>query len=52
MQRAGLKRAALYLIRPDGYVALAEPHADPGRLRAYWSAGLGCPSLDRHPARG
>ena len=44
MQRAGLWRAALYLVRPDGYVALAERHADPRRLRDYWSAaGLGCP---------
>lgn len=37
MQRAGLKRAALYLIRPDGYVALADPDADPERLRRYFS---------------
>jgi hypothetical protein len=29
MQRRGLQRSALYLIRPDGYVALADPHADP-----------------------
>jgi hypothetical protein len=36
MRRAGLKRAALYLIRPDGYVALADPHADPERLRQYF----------------
>src|SRR5262245_45804008 len=40
MRRAGLLRAALYLVRPDGYVALADPHADPERLRAYWRAGL------------
>jgi hypothetical protein len=33
MRRAGLLRAALYLVRPDGYVALADPHAEPGRLR-------------------
>ncbi|MGH7192796.1 MAG: hypothetical protein ACREJM_04580, partial [Candidatus Saccharimonadales bacterium] len=38
MRRAGLRRGAAYLIRPDGYVALAEPHADPGRLRNYWRA--------------
>jgi hypothetical protein len=36
MRRAGLLRAALYLVRPDGYVALADPHADPGRLRHYF----------------
>jgi 2-polyprenyl-6-methoxyphenol hydroxylase-like FAD-dependent oxidoreductase len=39
MRRAGLLRAALYLVRPDGYVALAAPYADPERLRAYFSAG-------------
>jgi 2-polyprenyl-6-methoxyphenol hydroxylase-like FAD-dependent oxidoreductase len=33
--RAGLRRAALYLVRPDGYVALADSHADPERLRDY-----------------
>jgi len=43
MRRAGLKSAALYLIRPDGYVALADPEADPGRLRQYFAerGGLG-----------
>jgi 2-polyprenyl-6-methoxyphenol hydroxylase-like FAD-dependent oxidoreductase len=40
MRRAGLGRGALYLVRPDGYVALADPAADPGRLRAYSGAGL------------
>jgi 2-polyprenyl-6-methoxyphenol hydroxylase-like FAD-dependent oxidoreductase len=40
MRRAGLLRTALYLVRPDGYVALADPHADPERLRAYWRAGM------------
>jgi 2-polyprenyl-6-methoxyphenol hydroxylase-like FAD-dependent oxidoreductase len=40
MRRAGLGRGALYLVRPDGYVALADPHADPARLRAYLGAGL------------
>jgi hypothetical protein len=39
MRRAGLRREALYLVRPDGYVALAEPCADPMRLRDYFSAG-------------
>ena len=43
MGRAGLKSAALYLIRPDGYVALADPQADPERLRHYFAerGGLG-----------
>jgi 2-polyprenyl-6-methoxyphenol hydroxylase-like FAD-dependent oxidoreductase len=35
MRRCGLLRAALYLVRPDGYVALADPLADPARLRDY-----------------
>ena len=35
MQDAGLKRDALYLIRPDGYVALADPGQDVEKLRAY-----------------
>jgi hypothetical protein len=37
MQRAGLHRDALYLVRPDGYVALADATADPQRLRVYFS---------------
>jgi 2-polyprenyl-6-methoxyphenol hydroxylase-like FAD-dependent oxidoreductase len=36
MRRAGLRRGALYLVRPDGYVALADPRADAGRLRRYF----------------
>ncbi|HLK59945.1 MAG TPA: FAD-dependent oxidoreductase [Chthonomonadaceae bacterium] len=35
MEQAGLMRGALYLIRPDGYIALADPHAEPERLRQY-----------------
>jgi 2-polyprenyl-6-methoxyphenol hydroxylase-like FAD-dependent oxidoreductase len=35
MSRAGLKRHALYLIRPDGYIALAAADGDPQRLRDY-----------------
>ena len=40
MERAGLQKGALYLVRPDGYVALADPSADPERLRQYF-AGRG-----------
>jgi len=36
MRRSGLLRGALYLIRPDGYVALADPDGDPERLRRYF----------------
>jgi hypothetical protein len=35
MRRAGLLRDALYLVRPDGYVALADPRADVARLRQF-----------------
>jgi 2-polyprenyl-6-methoxyphenol hydroxylase-like FAD-dependent oxidoreductase len=35
MERSGLTRGALYLVRPDGYVALADPDSDPERLRRY-----------------
>jgi 2-polyprenyl-6-methoxyphenol hydroxylase-like FAD-dependent oxidoreductase len=38
MRSAGLRRDALYLVRPDGYIALAEPRADPQRLRGYFEA--------------
>jgi hypothetical protein len=34
----GLKRDASYLVRPDGYVALADPHGDPKTLSAYLDA--------------
>jgi hypothetical protein len=36
MRQTGLKSTALYLIRPDGHIALADPHADPKRLRQYF----------------
>ena len=36
MRRAGLRNSALYLIRPDGYVGLADSRADPHRLRRYF----------------
>jgi hypothetical protein len=35
MKRVGLARGALYLVRPDGYVALADPQGNPERLTAY-----------------
>jgi 2-polyprenyl-6-methoxyphenol hydroxylase-like FAD-dependent oxidoreductase len=40
MRRAGLLRAAVYLVRPDGYIGLADPHAHPERLRNYFSRPL------------
>jgi 2-polyprenyl-6-methoxyphenol hydroxylase-like FAD-dependent oxidoreductase len=36
MRRAGFQNGAVYLVRPDGYVALADPSADPERLRQYF----------------
>jgi 2-polyprenyl-6-methoxyphenol hydroxylase-like FAD-dependent oxidoreductase len=50
MRRAGLRRAALYLVRPDGYVALADPDADPQRLRDYFR-GRGQGGLVRPASR-
>jgi hypothetical protein len=35
MKRAGLEPNALYLVRPDGYVALADPAAGAAVLAAY-----------------
>jgi hypothetical protein len=35
MARAGLARNALYLVRPDGYVAYASTHQDPHGLETY-----------------
>jgi 2-polyprenyl-6-methoxyphenol hydroxylase-like FAD-dependent oxidoreductase len=43
MRRARLLRSALYLVRPDGYVGLADPHADPERLREYWRDRMAAP---------
>lgn len=42
MKQAGLTSAALYLIRPDGYIALADPEAGPEQLRHYFDQrGIG-----------
>jgi len=41
MGRAGLARGALYLLRPDGYIALADRDGDPEQLGRYFmSRGL------------
>jgi hypothetical protein len=42
-ERAGLARNALYLVRPDGYVGLAQANPEPGELEGYlntWCSGL------------
>jgi 2-polyprenyl-6-methoxyphenol hydroxylase-like FAD-dependent oxidoreductase len=38
MERAGFQRDALYLVRPDGYVALAAPEQSASALDAYLNA--------------
>jgi len=35
MNRIGLRRDAVYLVRPDGYVALADPEGSPTTLTTY-----------------
>jgi hypothetical protein len=35
MRRTGLKRNAVYLVRPDGYVALADPERGGGTVSSY-----------------
>jgi hypothetical protein len=41
MRRTGIKRGALYLIRPDGYIAMAIPDGNPEQLVHYFkSRGL------------
>jgi 2-polyprenyl-6-methoxyphenol hydroxylase-like FAD-dependent oxidoreductase len=46
MKLAGLVRDASYLVRPDGYVALAEPVGDPERLGRYFTS-LGLSAIPR-----
>ena len=38
MDHTGLERDAVYLIRPDGYVALADPAGDPATVTSYLEA--------------
>jgi 2-polyprenyl-6-methoxyphenol hydroxylase-like FAD-dependent oxidoreductase len=38
MDRVGLLRDAVYLVRPDGYVALADPHAGATAVTSYLDA--------------
>jgi 2-polyprenyl-6-methoxyphenol hydroxylase-like FAD-dependent oxidoreductase len=39
-EHTGLARDAAYLVRPDGYVAMADPDGEPDALRAYFE-GIG-----------
>jgi 2-polyprenyl-6-methoxyphenol hydroxylase-like FAD-dependent oxidoreductase len=47
VERAGLIRGALYLVRPDGYIALADAEGDPDRLGRYFTRRGMVPSLRR-----
>ncbi|RTL78631.1 MAG: hypothetical protein EKK29_22465 [Hyphomicrobiales bacterium] len=48
---AGLARDALYLVRPDGYVALADPAGQPAALERYFARqGLVWARRDRRSA--
>ncbi len=38
MKTAGLAQNALYLLRPDGYIALLDPAANPTTLERHWRA--------------
>src|SRR4029450_4815406 len=42
--RAGLRRNAVYLVRPDGYVALADPEGSAVRMTTYFDARRRPPS--------
>jgi hypothetical protein len=49
-QDAGLQRDALYLVRPDGYVGLADPKRDPATLIRYLDAHGLAPGRGQPPA--
>jgi 2-polyprenyl-6-methoxyphenol hydroxylase-like FAD-dependent oxidoreductase len=38
MDRTGLQRSAVYLVRPDGYVALADPEGSASAITSYFDA--------------
>ena len=38
MSQAGLRRNAVYLLRPDGYVALANPEGGAAAIMSYLDA--------------
>ena len=46
MERAGLRRNAVYLVRPDGYVALADPEGIAAAVTSYLDAHQITPTLD------
>jgi 2-polyprenyl-6-methoxyphenol hydroxylase-like FAD-dependent oxidoreductase len=46
--RKGLRRNAVYLVRPDGYVALADPEGNPATLTSYLDARQLTPMQQSH----
>lgn len=44
MARAGLRRNAVYLVRPDGYVALADPEGGAKAVTSYFDARMLTPA--------
>jgi hypothetical protein len=38
MTRTGLQRGAVYIVRPDGYVGLADPRASAETVTSYFDA--------------
>ena len=50
--RAGLLRNAVYLVRPDGYVALAEPGGSAPAVGAYLAARTLTPPRENESGRG
>ncbi len=46
MRRAGLRRNAIYLVRPDGYVALADPAGRAMAITSYLSARELTPTIE------
>ncbi len=47
MGRTGLRRNAMYLVRPDGYVALVDPLASPAAVTSYLDARKLAPIVRR-----
>ena len=47
-EEAGMRRNAAYVVRPDGYVGLVDPHADPITISAYLETWGINPPRGRH----
>jgi hypothetical protein len=48
LEKAGFENGAAYLIRPDGYVALADATASPARLESYLDVQLPVQAIARN----